>query len=69
MFFLNLKHKKLFQKPVFYFLLFLSFGLHTINIPDTKDIKSFESLKFTGVHEQGADKSCGFSVVSSILIS
>lgn len=67
--FFNLKHKKLFQKPFFFFLLLLSFGLHAINIPDTKDIKSFESLKFVGVHEQGADKSCGFSVVSSILIS
>lgn len=67
--FFNLKHKKLFQKPIFYFLLSLSFGLHAIDIPDTEDIQSFESLKFVGVHEQGADKSCGFSVVSSILIS
>lgn len=67
--FFNLKHKKLFEKPFFFFLLLLSCGLHAIDIPDMEGIKSLESLKFVGVHEQGADKSCGFSVVSSILIS
>lgn len=63
----NLNHKQLFKKEIICLLFLFSFNLYAIDIPDTKDIKSFESLKFTGVHEQGADKSCGFSVVSSIL--
>ncbi len=49
------------------FIFFVTVNLYAIDIPDTKGIKSLESLKFTGVHEQGADKSCGLSVVSSIL--
>lgn len=65
--FFNLKHKKLFEKPFFFFLLLLGCGLHAIDIPNTEGIKSLESLKFMGVHEQGADRSCGLSVVSSIL--
>lgn len=34
---------------------------------DVRDVKSLEYLRFLHVHEQGADESCGLSVVSSIL--
>ncbi len=56
------------RKNIVYVLLFWSrFMLFAIDVPDISQIKSLESLKFTGVHEQGTDRSCGLSVLSSIL--
>ncbi len=46
---------------------FCTISVYAFEIPDTTGVTSFEQLKFTGVHEQGADKSCGLSVVSSVL--
>lgn len=56
------------RKNIVFVLLFWSrLVLFAIDVPDISQVKSLESLKFTGVHEQGADRSCGLSVVSSIL--
>ncbi len=35
--------------------------------PDIQGVKPMEKLRFSFVHEQGEDESCGLSVVSSIL--
>ncbi|QEJ99076.1 hypothetical protein FUT83_12765 [Treponema phagedenis] len=35
--------------------------------PDIQGVQSLEKLRFSFVHEQGEDESCGLSVVSSIL--
>ena len=60
--------KLLDRKNIVFVLLICSmFALFAIDVPDISQVKSFESLKFTGVHEQGADRSCGLSVLSSIL--
>ncbi len=67
MYYKSLKDMQIKYTLIVILLFACSSFIFAIDIPDTSDIKSFESLKFVGVHEQGADKSCGLSVISSIL--
>ena len=49
--------KLLDRKNIVFVLLICSmFALFAIDVPDISQVKSFESLKFTGVHEQGAEE-------------